>query len=304
MFEMLRPTVNGIKYNLGILMEIEVTDRCNLRCSICKHVSNRKNVDMSLDTFKEIISKLRGQTSIKLISLFWRGEPTLNSALPQMAEICKDEGYKTSVSTNTATINLHNEEYVKRLLASLDYLYLSLDGYDKASLQKYRGGADWDVILKNLETIGKILTTCDKTLKVLMFKHNEENKNFFRGIAKKYQIPRVRFTPPVINGKPILTSEEADKWLPKSGSFLRYDKKGDAWIHRSPETCRNPPVISVTGEVCICCNDWKLQHSIGNILRDGMKEIEDNFAKIIQQKTKRQLTICKENCFSLLGYRR
>lgn len=289
--------MNSIFRNIGI---IEVSDRCNLRCSLCSR-GNRKNTDMSVETFREIVSKLRGQTNIKRMSLFWRGEPTLNSSLPQIVEIGKEEGYQTAVSTNTATLNLHNREYVERLLAALDYLYLSLDGYNQASLQRYRVGADWDVVLKNLETIGKVPTTCNKTLKVLMFKYNEMNKDFFRKIAKKYKIPHVRFHGPVIKGKMSLTQEEADEWLPRSSSYLRYTRKGDVWVHKSPKSCSNPPAISVTGEVCVCCYDWNLQYSMGNILNDSMKEIEAKFSGIIPRKRARQLEICREGCFSLVG---
>lgn len=300
MFELLRPTANGITYILRNTLLIEVSTRCNLCCSICNHTLKEESIDMSLETFWEIISKIRGQQSIKTISLFWRGEPTLNPHLPQMVEMCKEEGYKTLVSTNTATTNLHNIKYVQRLLTSLDDLYLSLDGYNQESLQRYRVGANWDTVMRNFEVISKIQTPCNKTLKVLMFRYNETKKPFFKRVAKRYGIPNIRFAPPVIHGKTVLTQKEADTWLPKNPKYLRYTKQGEVWVHRSPKTCGNPPAITVMGDVHVCCDDWELKYPLGNILKNSMKEIGSNFTKIIQQKTERQLSICKENCFSLL----
>jgi len=251
---------------------------------------------MSLDALAKILNKFSNQ-EIRRVNFFWRGEPTLHRFLPEMVDMAKKRGYETYISTNTVTKNLGNREYVSKLLASLDKLTVCVDGYNQKTLSKYRIGSNWGTLIKNLETISSIETDCFKEMRTLMFRYNENHENDFMGLAVKYNMDSLSLGLPIINAKQELTQKEADKWLARRPKYQRYQKERDRWIHKTTEGCIPIPIITVTGEVAICCYDWKIRYSLGNILRDSLKTINKRIEKIIPLATEKKLSICSKDCF-------
>jgi len=281
-------------FEWGPNLYIEPTDVCNLHCPACRR--SQGTTFMQLDTFKKILGKIQS-TKVNQIAFFWRGEPTLSPFLPAMVEYAKRRGCRTFTSTNMATPNLHDLQYVSKLLSSLDRLEVCVDGYDQTTIQKYRVGTNWETLVKNLETISRVPTKCNKEMRVLMFKHNSGYKPYFRGLAKKYNMTKITFGLPIIEGKMRLTTKEADEWLSSEEKYQRYEKQGEFWVHKTKKTCVMLPVITVNGDVSICCYDRYLEHPIGNLLTDRMEQIIDNLDRIKPQMMRRQLNICNEYCF-------
>ena len=84
---------------------IEPTSICNLRCVMCfqqdkSFSSNKKYMGkMDINLFKEIIDQAeKGGT--KSITLASRGEPTLNSNLPEMLDYIKGKFLELKLNTN------------------------------------------------------------------------------------------------------------------------------------------------------------------------------------------------------------
>lgn len=275
---------------------VEPTDVCNLRCPACKRPQG--TTFMQPDTFKEILGKFRN-TKVSQVAFFWRGEPTLSPFLPEIVEYAKRRGYKTFTSTNMATPNLHDLQYVTRLLSSLDRLEVCIDGYDQATVQKYRVGTNWETVIKNLETISKVHTKCNKEMRVLMFKYNDGHEARFRELARKYSMTKITFGVPIIEGKMRLTPEEAAEWLSDVEKYQRYYyvKKRGEWVHKTRKNCILYPIIAVNGDVSICCYDRYIEHPMGNLFTDRMEQILYNINQIMPQMLGRQLGICNEYCF-------
>lgn len=283
-------------------MNIECTDACNLHCSSCgcPHGNNF----MTPETFEAILSKLhriKAYPQSAQIVHHWRGEPCLSPYLPELAEYTKSLGYRNYVSTNTVVPNLSNKPYVEKLLGNLTRLNVSVDGYDQRTLSMYRGkAASWKMLLKNLEVIGGVPTDCVKEMRVLMFKHNDGHENFYRKLAKQYNMTRISFSRPIINYKMKLTPREAWTWLSRNPKYQRYRKiKGRWWLKkgRCPTCVRaSPPIISVHGSVHPCGNDWDLEYNLGNVLTDDWFLIKENFNKMKQAMRKQILPMCKTLC--------
>lgn len=81
---------------------IETTNICNLSCNFCPKTS-RKLGFMDVESFKEIINKIKGYTNY--IYLHLMGEPFLNENLGSFLEIAKEANIKVNLTTNGTLIN-------------------------------------------------------------------------------------------------------------------------------------------------------------------------------------------------------
>jgi radical SAM protein with 4Fe4S-binding SPASM domain len=280
---------------------VEPTDICNLKCPSCKRSEGGST--LTPHSFDHILHKLV-QAKTKKISFLWRGEPTTSLYLPDLIEKAKRNGFWTYTSTNTSTKNLHNKKYVEKLLHNLDRIEICVDGYNQETIKKYRVGSEWDAIIKNLETISKIPTSCEKRLRVLMFKHNEPYEDTFMGLASKYGMDTISFAAPILPHK-ILNENEVEGLLPKNSQYQRYIYHGSKWVYRDRERCRLEPriIITVNGDVAPCCYDWEVDYPLGNIYEDDLLQIESNYRKLWPQMNRKALSICDECFLSTLGFK-
>lgn len=274
---------------------IENTSRCSLLCPGCKRPRTGAS-DMPMKVFKTALEKMPTEDT-RAVSFFWRGEPTLDPRLPKMAQIAKSYGYTTYTSTNTATPLLHDKDYVSRLLSSMDRICFCVDGYDQRTLSIYRQGADWNMLLKNLDVISKTKTKCIKEMRTLMFRYNENHEEKFKELARKYGMHRLFFGRPIVNGKRRLTDEEADFWVAKKKIYRRYAKKGGVWVHMGKPGCNFIPIVSVNGDIASCCYDWNVRHPLGNIMTDSMEKINKNFYRLEHLGKQQKLSMCRTDCF-------
>jgi radical SAM protein with 4Fe4S-binding SPASM domain len=81
---------------------IETTNICNLSCNFCPKTS-RKLGFMDVDSFNEIINKVKGYTNY--IYLHLMGEPFLNRNLESFLKIAKDANIKVNITSNGTLIN-------------------------------------------------------------------------------------------------------------------------------------------------------------------------------------------------------
>ena len=140
-----------------LFLDIDITDRCNLRCPFCLRVSNPELIQnrmMSFDMFKKIIDEgsRNGLYGIKLNII---GEPLLHPGLCAFVEYCKEKGL-IDVYFNTNAVLL-NKRLANRLIdAKLDRLSISFEGCTKKVYESYRVGSDFDLVVNNIETIQEI----------------------------------------------------------------------------------------------------------------------------------------------------
>ncbi len=298
---------------------VEVTDACNLRCRSCVAWTPRGHSFMTLKTFNTILKKIV-KADFRRVWLYWRGESHIHPKLPEMAEMAKKKGMQVFCPTSFASPHLSNEKWTGKLLSNLTRFRFDLDGYDQESLQKYRVGAKWSVVMKNLEVLSKVSATppLGINMAVLMFRYNELNKQFFEDLVKKHNHRfKVAYISPTILGKNVLTKREASIWLAKNPKYRRYVQinsdllpqkwvfrgkvvsrtKNHIWIHKSRPKCSSGVIlIAVNGEVPCCSQDTHLKYSLGNIFKDSFKDIIKRYEALATKMYHRQLDICKINC--------
>ena len=118
---------------------LEVTRRCNLRCTYCFADGGASEEDPSLSEMKEAVRDIVWQCGDPLLQLSG-GEPTLRDDLPELIRIAKEEGIGY-VQVNTNGLRLAQDSaYVQRLAeAGLDIVFLQFDGTNDEIYRALRG---------------------------------------------------------------------------------------------------------------------------------------------------------------------
>jgi len=138
------------------LVEIELTQSCNLRCPVCFMAAEDAAVTdanepglPALETmFKKILAKTGPQISIQLTG----GEPTVRADLPDIVRLGRKIGFMAiEVNTNGVLI-ARNQDYAGKLAdAGVSGIYLQFDGLTRTVYEKIRGRDLLDVKLKAVE---------------------------------------------------------------------------------------------------------------------------------------------------------
>ncbi len=119
---------------------IEVTQRCNLRCSYCfADGGERRTEDPDLQTIRGFFERLLatgGPFNIQLSG----GEPTLREDLPEIISIGRSLGF-SFIQVNTNGLRLADDAgYAKELKdAGVASVFLQFDGLEDATYEKVRG---------------------------------------------------------------------------------------------------------------------------------------------------------------------
>ncbi len=146
-------------------LDIEASSKCNLRCTFCDKLPNLKpgqlgNMEISL--FKHIIDQFDERSRLWGLKLSYRGEPLLNKDVPDMVKYAKEHGV-LDIYFNTNGMLL-DEQMCRRLLeARLDRISISIDGTTASEYEGVRIGANFDTLIRNLETLIQLRKEYDVT---------------------------------------------------------------------------------------------------------------------------------------------
>ena len=131
-----------------VMLQIEVTSRCNFRCSYCivhNGSGDERGLDMPEDMFQEILSAFPRSVYLQLQG---QGEPLLHSSLPNMIRHAKNKGRLVGTVTNGS---LWTEARTNAVLdAGIDAVAFSIDLARKKTVEHDRPGMDYDKVVTHL----------------------------------------------------------------------------------------------------------------------------------------------------------
>lgn len=117
------------------LILLEVTSRCNFRCSYCHARAERqRDMPFGLDKVSRIIEELHGEEFRSLI--ISGGEPLLYPRLEFVLRAARDSGFKLDLCTNGMLVNKVSIEMLSRYL---DGVTVTLDTVDAMQLERMKG---------------------------------------------------------------------------------------------------------------------------------------------------------------------
>ena len=143
-----------------ILVIMEITQRCNLRCPICFASAGTQDAshDLSLEQIRSILEYTQENNYPLRVRATGNsgGEPTLRDDLPQIIQMEKDLGFDY-ILTMTNGIRLAEDlDYFKKLRDSDTWLYMQFDGVTSEPYMKTRGRDIWPLKQKVIENARKI----------------------------------------------------------------------------------------------------------------------------------------------------
>ncbi len=234
---------------------IEITNRCNLRCSFCTP-HHRPYQDMSIDNFKKIIDEVKSITSY--IYLHVHGEPLCHPEINEFLDYCDQEEMKVQLVTNASLLSMH-----PNLLqhSSIRKLFLSLHSVkfhpDKSHITSN------DII----QWIDKIQEKENRYLE-LRFWVNDSSSLLLKALKSQFEF---------------IPTAHSSKFKIHSQCFVHFDQQfewpKDAQGIKTTGTClggKNMIAILVDGTVTPCCLDCSGDINLGNIFSSSLDTLLKN----------------------------
>jgi radical SAM protein with 4Fe4S-binding SPASM domain len=260
-----RPILGG----LPISIAYEPTTSCNLRCPECPsglRSFSRATGDANLIDFEKLIDQVRKH--VMYITLYFQGEPYLNSSFFDMISYAKKARMFTVTSTNAHYLS--EENCKKTILSGLDKLIISLDGISQESYGKYRVGGKLEKVIEGITTLSAMKKKMRSShpfiiIQTIAFSHNEHELEEIKGMKEVWGVDEVQ-----IKTAQVYNIEDSDL-LPKDPSLSRYQMKDGKYQLNSvlPNRCWrmwSSPVVMQDGQLIPCCFDKDGEHSMGNSL--------------------------------------
>lgn len=143
--------------NFPLHLDIEATNRCNLKCVFCDklpYLSKDKIGDMDMGLYKKIIDE-GTRYGLMGVKLSYRGEPLLHKNIVEMVRYAKNRGI-LDIYFNTNGMLLKEETSERLIDAGLDRISVSIDGTDPVIFERERKGAKFNTIKNNVEKLIKL----------------------------------------------------------------------------------------------------------------------------------------------------
>ncbi len=150
---------NFIVRDFPLHLDVEITSRCNLRCTFCDKLpllSKDQQGDMSLAQYKKIINEGRAGRLWGL-KLSYRGESLLHPDVVEMVAYAKANGV-LDIYFNTNGMLLSESLSLQLMDAGLDRISISVEGTDPVAFERERRGAKFHRILQNLDRLMSLRT--------------------------------------------------------------------------------------------------------------------------------------------------
>jgi radical SAM protein with 4Fe4S-binding SPASM domain len=284
-------------------MAIEPTTSCNLRCPQCPsglRSFSRPTGMLQGDLYKAMIDEVH--RSLVYLTLYFQGEPYLNTDFLEMVEYASKRNIYTATSTNAHFLDVENSE--RTVKSGLNRLVISIDGIEQDSYGKYRIGGKLDKVLKgtkNLMEAKKRLRSGSPYViwQFIVFKHNEHELDRVKKLAKVYNVDEL-----AIKTAQIYDYPGSENLLPENPDYSRYKvMNGIIGIKNNmPNHCWrmwSSCVITWDGKVVPCCFDKDATYRLGDIQNRNFSSIwkgkaYGEFRKLIL-KGRKHIEICK-NC--------
>ena len=293
-----------IHWGNPVILMIEPTNYCNLKCPLCPSGNGMMTRDkgmMPLELFKNLIDSTKRSL---YLAMFWnQGEPFLNKSLLKQVSYAHENNVATVISTNGHYIG--NPHDAKNIIDSgLSELIVSLDGASEESYLKYRVGGDFQRVLSAI----KFLSSEKKKsgalnpiihLQFILFKHNQHEierigKMAFELGADKYSFKTAQ----------VYTDSDAEKFLPTDSDMNRYDVIDGVRTLKANWSagCKRiwyTAMVNWDGSIAPCCYDKDIDYNLGDANTVKLSEVwdGDNFNQFRNTvlKERNSIEMCR-NC--------
>jgi len=147
---------------------MEVFGGCNYTCQMCPQSSPGRGKNftrkMPLNSFKKMLNDLVPKYGSPQINLEGSGEPTMAKDLPEYIKAVKEKGLKCFMYCNGARLN---GQFMKDVVdAGIDFIRVSVIGYNKEKYNKWMNVDNFDLIISNLKEMQNYINQNNKKCNV------------------------------------------------------------------------------------------------------------------------------------------
>jgi len=136
-----------ISTHAPVALNLEPTNRCNLRCKFCSINPKRESGDMDWDFFRSKVDEA-SEAGVVSINLYLSGEPLLHPRIADMVAYVSEKRLFSYIHTNATPLT---RKMASDLIdAGLDSISFSFDGEDKETYESHRIGAKYERTLENI----------------------------------------------------------------------------------------------------------------------------------------------------------
>jgi radical SAM protein with 4Fe4S-binding SPASM domain len=122
-------------------LELQITDKCNLKCGHC-YIGKPKNNEIPLDKIKIVLDEFEGMQGLRL--LITGGEPLMHSRFNEINLLLPEYNFRKILFTNGLLLN---EKVLKGLNA--DEIQFSVDGMEYGH-EAIRGKGTYKIVMKKI----------------------------------------------------------------------------------------------------------------------------------------------------------
>jgi len=268
-------------WGLPTILQIESTNRCNLRCALCPVTegTGRESGAMEPERFRRIIDQARDHV---FVILLWEwGEPFVHPGIYEMIAYAKQNGIQLLTSSN-GHLFARGDNAEKVVRSGLDNLIIALDGLTQETYTRYRQDGDLEAVLAGIRAIvakKKELNvqTPRINLRFIVMKHNEHEIPDLGGLAESLGVDELTLKT-LFPGHDIDPATDRDnEFIPENPDFRRFKYTDDfSRIRRTHNPCPNlwrAAAIHWNGAVCPCSFDKAEEYTLGNVNQAPLKEI-------------------------------
>ncbi len=250
-----------------LTLTIESTAKCNLFCPMCL----RQRIyfpprNMEISVFRKIIDE--GKDFLEFAVPYGVGEPLLNPEIFDMIAYCTKMGVPTGISTNATVLS---EDASRRLIqAGLNHITFAFEGVRREIFEKYRKGADFDKVRKNILTFLEVKKALrSRIFCIVQMVALRENRRDGQALIRMWELEG-------INDVRIKKDE-----VHNEGSAIPGDNSTRP-PRRYPcyQLWRGPMYIHYDGTMFPCCYTYP-DEALGNIKRNTLRQIW-NSEKIVR----------------------
>jgi radical SAM protein with 4Fe4S-binding SPASM domain len=249
------------------ISNIEVTNACGMKCVMCPRQNMKRKIGfIDIKLFEKILKQMKNNTRIVLHHF---GDPLLHPNLKEILLLCKKYGIKSSFSTNPTSLTKENIQ--KIFDGGLDYLHISLDGANKETYEKIRGGvADYKKAVGNIKKFieEKNKKNSKRPITTLAIIRMKETKDEIIDFKKKWEKEKeIDF----VEVKEFITWDGTDKKIISLG-----DKFSHKFKRKHYYPCFWPwgkLTILWDGRIVPCCFDYDAKLVFGDLNKQTLEEI-------------------------------
>lgn len=272
---------------------IEPTNLCNLKCNMCPtpFISDEKIGFMKLGAFKSIIDNVRDY--VYDVFLLLRGEPLLHKEISEMIKYCNKTGVRSVIHSNATMLNDRLSESL--IVSGLDLISFSFDGYDKASYENIRKGANYEDTISKIIAFLKIKKRLNSKLPYVIIQ-NILFKNIKYTFADKVKFKGYFSSLPV--------NEFRDVDSDNRGGFFAEPKN----FHTTLTKCKTMSVcpfiwyslaILWDGKIVPCCMYSGGNNIVGDISDANLLSVWNGQQMLKLRKSMRERALTKkDNCYN------